>query len=87
MSLADLQLSHCRSCNAQIYWLKNDTTGKPAPIDTKPDQAGSVIVTVDGGALRYHVLTKAELTTGVDTDRYTNHFQTCPNAARHHKTA
>ena len=83
MSLADLQLSHCRSCNAQIYWLKNDTTDKPAPIDARPDQTGPVIVTVEGGALRYHVLTKAELGAGVDAERHTNYFQTCPNATTH----
>jgi hypothetical protein len=26
MSLAERQLSHCRSCGASIYMLKNDTT-------------------------------------------------------------
>jgi hypothetical protein len=85
MSLAELEVSYCRSCGASNYWLKNDTTGRPAPIDVKADPDGSVIIAAEGGALRYHVLTKAEKDAGVAVQRYTNHFQTCPNAAKHKK--
>ena len=85
MSIANLQLARCRSCDAAIYWLKNDSTGRPAPIDVRPSSDGPVIITVEGGALAYHVLTKAEKDAGVEVERYSNHFQTCPNAAKHKK--
>lgn len=80
MSIAGLQLSRCKSCGQTIYWLKNDTTGRPAPIDAKPDQSGPVIIAVEGGALRYHVLSKAEKDAGVDVERYQPHYATCPQA-------
>lgn len=86
MSTAGLQLAWCRSCEAPIFWLKNDSTGKPAPIDVDPNPEGPVIITVEEKALTYHVLTDAELAAGVDVDRYTNHFQRCPFAAKHKKT-
>lgn len=80
MSIADLQLSHCRSCGASIYWLKNDTTGRPAPIDARPDSSGPVIITVEGKQLRYHVLHADELAAGVEVSRYQPHYATCPQA-------
>ena len=64
MSIASLQLARCRSCNASIYWLKNDTTGRTAPIDARQDPTGPVTIAAEGGELRYHVLTKAELEAG-----------------------
>lgn len=85
MSIADLHLSNCKSCGAQIYWLKNDTTGRPAPIDARPDSTGNVIITVEGKALTYHVLTKAERDAGVEVDIYQNHFITCPHAGKYKK--
>lgn len=87
MSIADLQLSHCRSCGASIYWLKNDTTGRPAPIDARPDATGNIVITVEGGALRYRVLSPDELAAGVEGELHMNHFVSCPNAAKHHKKA
>jgi hypothetical protein len=86
-TLADLKQEYCRSCSAPIYWLRNDTTGRPAPIDVRPVQDGPVIITADGGQLHYHVLSKAEKDAGVSVTRYANHFQTCPNAKQHHKGA
>lgn len=85
MTIADLKLSSCSSCGQFIYWLKNDTTGRPAPIDVRPDSTGPVIITVESTQLRYHVLTKAELAAGVDAERFQNHFMSCPNAAKHKK--
>ena len=74
------QFARCRSCQAEIFWCKNDTTGKTAPIDAAPDPGGPVTILDDG---RYHVLTKAELEAGVSATRYSNHFQTCPDAKSH----
>jgi hypothetical protein len=81
VTLADLKTGNCSKCFSRIYWLPNDNTGKAAPIDINPDPDGPVIVTTEGGQVRYHVLTKDELAAGVDVTRYTNHFQTCPNSS------
>lgn len=84
MSIASLQLARCRSCQAEIVWRTNDTTGKRAPIDAAPDPAGPCIILEDG---RYHVLTTSEREAGVTAERRTNHFQTCPHRDQHRKQA
>lgn len=77
MTLVDW--SYCRSCNAKIYWLKNDKTGKPAPIDVAPSDAGNV--EIDLSAHTYHVLGRPELLQSPTyPKRHTSHFQTCPSA-------
>lgn len=71
----------CRTCGAQIAWLKNDKTSNVAPIDTVPVPDGPITINTgtDGyEVVSYHVLTKVERAT-IDpaTPRYTNHWQTC----------
>lgn len=71
-------LQQCRSCGLSVYWLANDKTGKPAPIDSVPDPKGNIII-LPGG--KYHVLTKEELASATPrTLRYTSHFSTCEQA-------
>jgi len=86
-TIADLKVEHCDSCRAPIYWLRNDNTGRPAPIDARQDPAGPIIIRADGGNLLYHVLTKVELNVGLGqgVTRYTNHFMTCRHAKLHRK--
>lgn len=82
-------MAHCRSCNAEVYWLAHIDTGKLAPIDARADQAGNI---VREGADRYRMLTKAEREAGPslnlfgdEVPRYVNHFATCPDRAGWHK--
>ena len=64
--------TYCRSCHGKIYWLKNETTGKPAPIDAAPSGAGNI--EIDLGKRTYRVV-------GKQLGRHTSHFQTCPNVS------
>lgn len=74
-------MSNCRSCNAEIVWAINESTGKPSPFDAAPDPKGRWAVHEDpeGGdhLVAYH-----------DPDarvRYVSHFATCPNAQQHRR--
>lgn len=68
----------CRSCGAPIFWAKNARTGRAAPIDAHPDTSGPIAVEADG---TYRVLPADERHGRFpDAPRYTNHFQTCPQA-------
>ena len=73
--------AYCRSCGKQIIWCQHETTGKRAPIDAVPNPAGNCILLPDG---KYRVLRKSD--PPVRTLTYSNHFQTCPNAAEHAST-
>ena len=74
-------IDKCRSCQAPIIWLVNSTTQKAAPIDAEPVADGNILALGNG---TYRVLKASERD---DPDvatysRHTNHFQTCPDAAR-----
>lgn len=71
--------SVCRSCRAPILWREHVGTGRRAPIDATPDPAGNVVL-VDPRS--YTLLGAGD---SPEVPRYTNHFQTCPNADRHHR--
>ncbi|HET8906727.1 MAG TPA: hypothetical protein VFN11_07160 [Ktedonobacterales bacterium] len=60
----------CRSCSANVYWLKNDKTGKIAPIGAMATEAGNI--EIDVGKQTYRVV-------GKQPGRHTNHFVTCPS--------
>lgn len=67
----------CRSCGAEVVWLKHVRTGKPAPIDAVPNPAGNIVIHLDRGT--YENVPADER----DTQRdwlHTNHFQTCASA-------
>ena len=63
--------TYCRSCHAKIFWLKNEKTGKLAPIDAAPSQDGNI--EIEAGKGIYRVVGKAP-------GRHTSHFVTCPAA-------
>ena len=65
--------TYCRSCHAKIYWLKNERTGKLAPIDKDPAPDGSGNIEVEDGRGIYRVV-------GKGPGRHKNHFVTCPAA-------
>jgi hypothetical protein len=63
----------CRSCGASVFWRTHVVTNKRAPIDARANSAGNIVL--EGESL-YRIA--SEPTPGVL--RYTNHFQTCPQA-------
>lgn len=79
-------------CGRHIQYLRNDKTGKPAPVDPTPVPNGNC--TVDWHAQTYHVMTKAEIAVAEGglafeppPDRYTLHFATCPKAKQFRRCA
>ena len=66
----DSKIATCKSCGAEIVWMK-----------TKKDKNICVDLPDPDDPLREEVL-EAEL---FDRDRFTTHFETCPNADSHRK--
>lgn len=75
-----LTRGQCQSCGARIIRLRHERTRKVAPIDADPNPAGNVLVDLEAGT--YRVLTREDRAAAVppEGDRYSTHFQTCPNA-------
>ncbi len=73
----------CRSCRAPIYWLKHWATGKLAPVDAGAVPDGNLVLDLEAGS--YCVLHKNLFETD-ERPRHKNHFATCPDAQRYHKT-
>lgn len=67
-------MSTCRSCGAPIRWVKT-AKGRSMPIDSEPVANGNVIIDSSGNAV---VVGSANVIP--DTDRFTSHFTTCPQA-------
>jgi hypothetical protein len=72
----------CRSCGVPVYWLHHARTGNMAPIDIEEGFGGNI--TIDLHREEYTIVPKGSAPSG---DRHRNHFATCPNAAKHHKTS
>jgi hypothetical protein len=71
----------CRSCGAPVIWAHHEQSGKAAPIDAEPSDAGNVVLLPPDifGAPRYRVLGPASV--GLEAGpRHTSHFMTCPQA-------
>lgn len=76
---------HCSSCRTPIIWRRHTGTGKPAPINARPDPTGNVMLVEPD---LYAVIGKAGPPAGAeDQPRHTNHFATCPQAGGHHRGA
>lgn len=67
-------VSKCRSCGAEVFWARNRTTGRTAPIDIEETPDGNIVVFEDG---TYAVV--------VNSGNRINHFVTCPNREEHRK--
>ena len=83
--------SKCRSCGAEILWVKWPTSGKRMPVDAEPDwrplpKGGDIVLMLRGGAFGELLAEKFNAERhGQDRNRYTSHFATCPNAAEHRR--
>lgn len=77
-------VAHCRSCNAQIYWLRNIRTGKLSPIEAQPPQDGSLAgnIRVNFADGTFDVTGPADRREHPDEMYFLNHFATCRGAAR-----
>lgn len=75
----------CRSCSAPILWVKWERSGKSMPVDARPNPSGEIILTLRGG--RMGTLFAEKLRRGDQVEpgrnRYSSHFETCPNAKQH----
>lgn len=63
-------IQQCRTCGADIYWLKHSKTGKAAPIEVAERDDGNVLVDLSAGT--YSITFKGH--------HRVNHFMTCPQA-------
>lgn len=80
--------SKCRSCGAEIFWAKWES-GKMTPVDAvacQPSSKANLVLTLRGGLLRQTELICEHFDSQKHDEkrnRYTTHFATCPNAAKH----
>jgi len=78
--------SYCRSCRAEIRWIKMKS-GKSMPVDPPMRSvikgAGSeTLVTEDGYIIHGKFASFQE---GANASGYISHFSTCPNAGYHRR--
>lgn len=72
-----MKTSECKSCGAEIIWVRMDESGKAMPIDAIPEKR-VVLLDRTFGAQDPTPVAKMETT-------YISHFATCPNADKHRK--
>ena len=81
-------MDKCKSCGAEIIWIKMKGTGKAMPVDATPISYTHVehplcdaltLITPEGKVC------KATFDPGGEKIGYTSHFATCPNAQMHRK--
>lgn len=85
----DLAQRQCGSCRAPVLWART-LAGKPMPVDAGPDPRGRATLWWDD-------LDEPRVLVGrdnppspagwerMDSQTYTSHFATCPNAERHRR--
>lgn len=73
-------MPRCRSCGADILWLKNTLSGRAAPIDAEPVPGGNCSVLAPGV---YCIVPAAEA--AGRTDLRKSHYATCTQPAKHRK--
>lgn len=69
-------MTSCRTCGADIRWLRLAKSGKAIPIDPNPNPEGTLIIKDGMGH------TAPEDHKG---PRYMTHFATCPDAKYHRR--
>lgn len=79
--------AYCGSCKAAIRWVTTEG-GKNMPLDWDPTETGNVVPRVVEGdvrtEVRAHILRDDEQPRP-DENRYSTHWQTCPDADKHRK--
>lgn len=83
--------SECRSCHAEILWVRWERSGKRMPVDSVPDmrpmpKGGDIVLTLRGGEFGELIAEKHQAQKhGEQRNRYASHFAKCPNAKEHRK--
>ena len=74
-----MKIQECRACGAPIVWARHLITGRTAPLDAAPSDAGtwSLVDHPEHGAVYGPSYTPE--------GRHTSHFATCPDAATHRR--
>jgi hypothetical protein len=78
----------CRSCEAEIVWVKMVVSGKNMPLDADPDpEHGNIIVTKEGYGIPLTSLTgpSRDAAKRCGVELRVSHFATCPNADQHRR--
>ena len=80
-------MSKCRSCGAEIKFIRLKNSGKWNPVDPikrtiKKDYGTEVLITDDGEVIRGAF---ASMEDGANGSGYISHFATCPNANYHRR--
>lgn len=71
----------CKSCRALMLWVIT-AAGKNMPVDVSPVAGGKFVLALKkDGKLHAAVFDSRQHEPG--RNRYTSHFQTCPNASQH----
>jgi hypothetical protein len=82
-------MSACRSCGAEVEWVRFQHTGKLVPLDPAPRDDGNIVRTGERSWTRHstevdvvRLLNMAEpaLPGIYPPERYVTHFTTCPDA-------
>ena len=69
-----MKKAFCASCKAEIVWALTES-GKPIPLDEKPEQRFVITALPDGSPGRARL-----------KKTYQTHFVTCPNSKEHRKS-
>jgi hypothetical protein len=74
-------VSKCKSCGAEIVWVKTES-GRTMPLDATPVDPVEVDRTciIDNGVAKFGAIDCRH-----DEPHYVSHFSTCPQAAQHRK--
>ena len=73
-------MSRCRSCGAEVVWLRHAETDKLAPINVTPDPAGNVVVVAENHYVTIRPGSNDNLDEASRAALRTSHFATCPQA-------
>lgn len=75
-----MKQSACRTCGAPIFWITTVPKGKKMPLDWEAVPGGKWVLEGDEEHARF--IGGAQYA----GDRYSSHFETCPDAAQHSKS-
>lgn len=74
----------CQGCNAPVWFVKHEKSGKPAPLVYPPDGVKPNIVAYEqDGEWLYHVVSKKNsFAFSEHQPEFISHYVNCPNAAQ-----
>lgn len=68
----------CKKCNAQVFWVMMQVSGKNNLLDAEPSTTGDIVVVEGTKPLIAHTVSPREWPD--NPVRYTSHFRTCPSS-------